>query len=203
MRYLFFLFVGICITVQDCGLREKYYRYIPQDLFEEGDIVFRKGNSVKSRSVLEVDTAGIYSHVGIVVRQDTVYKVVHITPGERKKGENVDKIKLDAIEVFFSSQHAQKGKVIRLKNTSTYPLRAAQQALAYYQQHILFDHAYRLEDTVKMYCTELVWRSYLAARLDVTNGKRSVVKNKPFISGTYIFPSDIGNNELFETVYEF
>jgi hypothetical protein len=76
-----------------CSQRRKTVSFadIP---FAEGDLVFRKGIGAKTQAVLHADSLGIYSHTGIVVKDGAVFKIIHITPGEREKGETAYKKKL-------------------------------------------------------------------------------------------------------------
>jgi hypothetical protein len=171
--------------------------------FVEGDLVFRKGFGPKTEAVIQADTLGIYSHAGIVVRQDSVFRIVHITPGERAKGETVDRIKIESPEVFFGSDRAQYGAVYRLHDGLSCPAKAAQHALRLLHKGIIFDHDYRLNDTTKMYCAEFVWYAYQLAGTDISFGKRSELENIPLYSGVYIFPSDIYRNSEFKLIYKF
>lgn len=172
--------------------------------FEEGDIVFRKGIGAKSNAVLYADKEGTYSHAGIIVKPDSVFMVVHITPGEREKEEKEDKIKMEFPEQFFSSERAQSGAVVRLKKDSLeYAEKAAREAYRLFREGILFDHDYLLEDSVKMYCSEMIWRVYLSGGKDISQGRRSTIENFPLYSGTYIFPSDIFKNDELTLIYKF
>jgi hypothetical protein len=169
--------------------------------FQQGDLMFRKGTGTKSRAVLYADSLGVYSHVGIVVFTDSVFQVVHITPGERESGETFDKIKIEPINAFWRKDRARHGAIYRLRDNSLGE-KAAQHALRLLEKEVLFDHKYQLEDSTQMYCTELVWYCYLQAGTDISFGKRSKV-NAPMYSGTYIFPSDIYDNEEFVLIYKF
>ena len=173
--------------------------------FEEGDIVFRKGLSTKSNAVLYADKDGIYSHVGIIVKPepDSGFVVIHITPGEREKEGKEDRIKMESLEQFFSPKRAENGAVVRLKDSLEYAEIAAKEALRLYQKGILFDHDYDLEDSTKMYCTELIWNAYLSGGKDITSGRRSEIENAPIYSGTYIFPSDILKDDALTLIYQF
>ena len=168
-------------------------------VFAEGDLIFRKGLGAKSGAVLYADVSGIYSHVGILVRQDSAFRIVHVTPGEQPE----DLIKSDSPEEFWASGKAEHGAVYRLKDASPYAAEAAQQALRLLHKGILFDHDYKLNDSTRMYCTELVWYLYLLTGKDVSSGKRSELENVPMYSGTYIFPSDIYTNDEFQLIYKF
>ncbi len=171
--------------------------------FAEGDLVFRRGLGVKSEAVLSADTEGLYSHSGVVVRQDSSFRIVHLTPGERESGETVDRIKMDSPEEFFSADRAQYGAVYRLSDSTNIPAQAAGQALRLLQKGILFDHDYLLGDSTQMYCTEFVWYIYLLEGKDITNGSRSELYNVPMFSGIYILPSDIYKNGEFSLIYNF
>ncbi|MDR0763741.1 MAG: hypothetical protein LBF01_04525 [Bacteroidales bacterium] len=170
--------------------------------FQNGDIVFRKGTSAKTRAVLYADTNGIYSHTGIVASTPNGFKIIHITPGERKKGETADRIKMENIEEFFAKNRARHGAVYRLSCSMQIRSAAAKQALRLLNKRTLFDHTYKLDDTTTMYCTELIYYVYKLAGKDITFGKRSKI-NAPMYSGTYIFPSDIYKNKEFELIYKF
>ena len=198
MKYLITWFI-ICIVSFSCGRQAEFS--IGEISFEEGDLVFRKGLGIRTQAVLYSDSLGIYSHTGIVVLKDSVFQVVHITPGERKKNENVDKIKIEPISDFWKKDRASHGAVYRLRN-NIWGKEAAQQASRLLQKGVLFDHHYLLSDTTEMYCTELVCYSYTQAGKDITFGQRSVL-NMPLYAGTYILPSDIYTNSDFILVYKF
>jgi len=188
----------VLLALTACSMRNEK-RDFKSLVFAEGDLVFRRGFGTKSEAVLYADASGIYSHTGIVVRLDSVFRIVHITPGE----EPGDMIKADLPEEFWASGKAEYGALYRLKNASPYAAEAAQQALRLLRKGIMFDHDYQLNDSTKMYCTEMVWYAYLLAGKDVTSGKRSVLENVPMYSGTYIFPSDIYSNDEFTLIYKF
>lgn len=194
-------FVFLIILLLFACANSKRAKSFDSIAFEEGDLILRKGTGTKSKAVLHVDSTGIYSHVGIVVKVDSRFKVIHITPGERTKGENVDRIKMESIEDFWREDRAQNGAVYRLKDNRL-GKRAAQQALRLLHKGILFDHDYELSDSTKMYCTELVCYAYQKGGEDISFGKRSVL-NMPLYSGTYIFPSDIYTHDEFQLIYKF
>lgn len=169
--------------------------------FQEGDLVFRKGIGAKSQAVLLVDSSGIYSHAGIVVLQDSNFRIVHITPGEQEKGEKNDKIKMESANVFWRRDRAVHGAVYRLKE-NILAKKAAGEALRLLRKGILFDHEYQLNDTTTMYCTEFVWYVYKQADIDVSSGKRSIL-SVPLYSGMCILPSDIYTNDSFILISNF
>ena len=174
------------------------------ELLSEGDLAFRRGSSVKSYAVLNIDKNGQYSHVGVIVKKGPDFMVVHITPGERALGETVDKIKMERLEEFFACDKAKKGAILRFVDSLECSQQAAQYAKRFFEKEILFDHDYNLADSTKMYCSEMVWRAYMKAGRDVSERRRSEIPaGLPFFAGTYVFPSDIYQNERLTIIYEF
>lgn len=171
------------------------------EAMEEGDLVFRRGDGVKSEAVLRLDReGGEYTHVGMVVRRRGRIEVLHSAPGERQEGDGgIDRIKTETPEVFFSERRAVSGELMRLRNDSDgIRRRAVSEALRLLDKGILFDKAYRLDDTTEMYCAELIWQVYARAGLDITAGRRQHIG-----ASVYIFPSTLHNDTLFRRVWYF
>jgi uncharacterized protein YycO len=129
--------------------------------------------------------------------------VVHITPGERKPKETVDKIKMESLEAFFARDKAKQGVILHFVDSAECSKQAAQYAKMLFEEEILFDHDYNLDDSTKMYCSEMVWRVYMKAGRDITEQRRSEVPSSFPLSGIYILPSDIYQNDKLTIVYEF
>jgi hypothetical protein len=133
------------------------------------------------------------------------FTVVHLVPGET----GGDVIKRETIGEFFSRERALKGAVMRLKGADD-PLgteaglagSAAREALRLSATTLMFDHAYDLDDTTRMYCTELVWQVFRRQGVDLTGGRRTKI-NMPGFNGLYILPTDIARNPQLELVYSF
>mgnify|MGYP000979477423 CR=1 FL=1 len=173
----------------------------PEHLLREGDLAFRCGRSMASNTVLAADAGGEYSHVGIVVKQNDTFKIIHAVPDEHDNEYDVDRVKMDDIQTFFSPEKSIYGAIMRV-NDSTIATTAAHRALQIIEQGTLFDHNYDLSDSSKMYCTELIYFVYKEAGIDLTEGRRSNVK-LPVVSGTYIFPSDIQKNSSLQLLYRY
>ena len=175
---------------------------LPVNLFREGDIVFRKGTGLTSQVVLSADKEGAYSHTGILKQLDGKWYVVHAVPDEPDYEGDVDRVKLDPIERFFSSNRASSGAVMRLDTDPEKACHAAQRAFDLYRAHILFDHEYDLNDTTKMYCTELVNHVYLKEGIDLSESRLTYI-NFPGFTGDYLMPNDISLNKKLHLIYIF
>lgn len=193
--FLILIYLGSgCAGVKE----EETFEYF--DL-QSGDIALRKGVGHKSDAITFSDSSSIYSHVGIIVEKDSLFRIIHITPGTENKGDEADRIKCESLSSFFSRKNAEAGAIIRLKETADYGEKAALEAIRLWEKGIYFDHSYNLEDTVSMYCTELVWHAYQTAGKDITKGERKTIKNALHFSGAYIFPSNIHENKEFKYIY--
>lgn len=181
---------------------ESYCYQVPEEKLKEGDIVFRCGPGVVSRTVLFLDKGGIYSHIGLVVRDKGGWYVIHAVPGEPDYKGDPDRVKMESLRNFFSPSRASAGAVVRLKCDSVDLRPTLQSAREVYLRRTLFDHNYDLEDTTKMYCTEFIAFVFKKSGLDLVP---AVIKKVP-IPGRderCILPSDIYNRKDVELIYSF
>lgn len=177
-------------------------RSLPKELFREGDIVFRRGTGFTSRIVLATDNEGRYSHIGILKKENGVWCVIHAVPGEPDFEGDADRVKLEPVEQFFDATKATRGAVMHLQVDSSLAYRAAQSALRLFHKRVLFDHDYDLNDTTKMYCTELIDYVYRKEGIDLPEGRTTSV-NIPGMNGDYIMPNDIAQNKRLCLIYYF
>lgn len=186
------------------GCREEKPRHIlPSGVrLEAGDVVFRRGGGFTSRMVLFADTAGNYSHVGIVVDSAGVLRVVHAVPDEPDYEGDPDRVKMETPEKFYSSINAKMGEVKRLRGDTATAAKAARYALEAYRRGTLFDHGYDDSDTTKMYCCELIEYAYTRAGKPLAGGARHDI-HLPGMRLRCILPSDICNNGALESVISF
>lgn len=175
----------------------------PLPVLREGDVVFRRGVGVMSRMVLMADDEGIYSHIGIVVRHEGKWKVIHAVPGEPDFEGDPDRVKMEDPESFFAPERAERGALMRLRiDNGRVAEKAARKAVELYRQGILFDHSYDSKDTTQMYCTEFVNYVYRCAGLLLVNGPGHRV---PF-PGKEVrvwFPGDVQSCKDLELIYQY
>lgn len=196
--------IALCLMVAGgCrGRGERPQRELPTGLFQEGDLVFRRGTGWTSRVVLAADRSGAYSHVGILKRMDGKWCVIHAVPGEPDFRGDRDRVKLEGVERFFARDRAANGAVMRVSDAPEEALQAAEKALALFRAGMLFDHEYDLADTTKMYCTELIDYVYKREGVDLSEGRRSKI-NIPLFNGYYLLPSDIVQSPRLRLIYMF
>lgn len=195
------LFISICLF-SGCSKHPLPQVIMPSNIkLHAGDVVFRRGNGTISRSITYVDNNGKYSHVGIVVDSAGTFMIVHAVPNEPDYKGDVDRVKMDSPQQFFSCSKASIGEICRIED-SIIARKASLVAMNLYKRNTLFDHDYNVKDTTKMYCTELVMYAFRQAGLNLIEGEGQSV-NLPFLHTTCYFPSDVYYSNSLNSIVKF
>ena len=197
-RYFVAFFVTICVVLILC-LNACCCAHSPSPIsyrsaekeWREGDLALRCGWSKESRAIVAKGKCS-YSHIGLL-HYDSIsgWTVVHAVPDE----DEPELLKTEPVSVFWCSERAQLGGWMRVNCNDTIAAAAVRYALQKVSDHVLFDNKFLLTDTTELYCTELVWQSYMTQGLDVTAGRRQKVPNFISAERKCIFPSDIEKSE--------
>lgn len=163
----------------------------PLQELREGDLAFRCGMGVFSRAVTTSEQKGIYSHVGLLVKDGDSWKVVHAVPGEKVSKADFDRVKAEELSVFYGPLRACRGALVHTGLTDSAKVaQMVSAALQSARDSVLFDHDYSLEDSSKLYCTELVWRLYRRAGIDLSEGRRKSI-HALHIQGECLLPEHL------------
>lgn len=201
--YAYILSFTLCIS-PSCtkGTSSPKEVELPEYLFMDGDLAFRRGSGIMSHVVLAASTDGIYSHVGIIKIIDKKYYVIHAVPGEPEYKGDIDRVKVEPVNIYFSAEKAVRGAVMRVTEDREVASGAADYALAISSRGTLFDHEYNLDDTTKMYCTELVNFVYKKYGIDISEGRIRDI-NLPVMQGKYLMPEDLAAYKDIKQIYHF
>lgn len=203
MKKFLLLFVLLLTLISACQHKEDAdikSHVIDETMLEEGDLLVRRGTSVSSRAVQYGDKQTSYSHIGIAVKRDSSWYVVHCVPGEEYDTGGEELIKCDPLSTFFRKDRAVVGAVFRYDTCIEIRQQVAIKALNLAKQHILFDRQYNDADSRKMYCTEMVNYLYQLEGIDLSEGRRHEV---PGFRYPLIYPSDILNNQNLSVIVSF
>lgn len=141
----------------------------PVSQLRTGDLIFRSGIAAESFVIKAFDRGGAFSHVGLLdVGRDGAH-VVHIEPGSTADDSRVRR---EPLNVFLAPGRADAYAVYHVAPAD--PVRGAvavAAALRYVAHGTSFDRDYRLDTPDALYCTELVWRAYREAGLDLIDGR--------------------------------
>ena len=131
---------------------------------QSGDIIFRRGPSIESEVVMTLDRAANFSHAGIVLRERDETFVIHVVTGE--DGPNITKV--ESIRDYLRSDRATAAIAYRSVNENPSQIaQAVEAARRYADQQVPFDSDFDLTSDRALYCTELVWRAYQHAGVDL------------------------------------
>lgn len=173
-------------------------RYDPM-VFRDGDIIFRRGVSVESEAVMALDGGGTYSHVGIVKFVDGQAQVIHVTADEPPGSPNVTRI--EPLAQYLEPARASAAAVYRVHaGDRQFVDGALRTADSYTNAKIPFDTAMDIDSASAMYCTELVWRAYHEAGLDLVDGKFETMTS-PLMSGRFVLPSTLRRSPHLELIW--
>lgn len=178
--------------------------------FEDGDIVLGLGNSSISSLISQVtNPPGRYSHAFMVrVRngQPTTVESLIETGVEEFPWKHFEKDQYNTLTVLRWKNPRTRAKVTR---------QASDIAFEYAQKKIGYDTEIDLDSDNKMFCTELVVKSYMRASGESQSRllpSKAVVRSEPSFrhiqnlgvaNRTFVAPGDLLNSDLFEVVGEY
>lgn len=177
-----------------------------KDSAKNGDLVFRSGNTWLSNMAEQVDPDVTYTHVGVITLDRGEVKVVHASiDGESLVETLGNRVVEEPLDDFLQKGNATHAAIYRLREPSAQLAQhtadnAAAIAKTYAVKSVPFDSGFDLLTADKVYCTELIWRVYLDAGVDLTDqGLESF--SFPF-SGQYLTPDSLAKSEKLQPVYQ-
>ena len=160
--------------------------------FASGDLIFRRGRSLVSRVVLAVDGGGEYSHVGLISVIDSQVWVLHAVPAEESVQEGG--VLAEPLSVFLSPDKAKAAGLYRARDTRAAAI-AEKAAWSFVHAHINFDSAFDRSTPTELYCTEMVWRAYREAGIDLA-------PPDPSLEEKYLLPSRLLRSPYLQRIQE-
>lgn len=164
---------------------------------QSGDIIFRRGPSIESGVVMTMDHAN-FSHAGIVLRQHGNTFVIHVVTGEG--GPDITKV--ESISDYLRSDRATAAIAYRIVSENpSLVAHAVATAQKYAEQEVPFDSDFDLSSDRTLYCTELVWRAYQEAGLDLVD-KPSEQPSTSLVKTPILWPSFLLRSKQLKPVWE-
>ena len=145
---------------------------------QAGDLIFREGTEAVSSAVMAVD-GGAYTHVGMLVRKDDTWKVLHATPSE--VAGRPDGVVLDSIDFYLDPQRARQWAVYGVEADASEREQAVKAALG------MLGKPFRIADASGTYCTVLLWNAWRTAGVDLEVTFTPL--NLHLLPGQYLLPS--------------
>jgi hypothetical protein len=159
--------------------------------FATGDLLFRRGRSLVSRAVLAADGSGEYSHVGLVSVVAGRAWVIHATPPEEP--DDRGGVVVEPASVYLARERASAAALYRPLDRRAAVV-AERVARGFARARLPFDAAFDLRTARELYCTELVWRAYRAAGVDLAPGAAARAR--------YLLPSELSASPALQRILE-
>jgi len=123
-----------------------------------GDFILRRGFGYFSDHIAATLNNGTIdvTHAGIIVKRNNMLFVIHSLSSDVS---DIDGVQLQPLPEFL--QYCAPGKIIitRAKgSTAAFGKEVALLAENYLAKHIPFDHNGTIDDSSKLFCTELIWQ---------------------------------------------
>ena len=183
-------------NIQQPRLDEKTLQQMRRSV-QAGDIIFRSGNSWLTQMAKQVAPETVYSHVGLVRMTGKQATVVHASI----ETDDDSRVVEEPLGSFLQKGNAHQVAVYRMKQVGFQTQqRLSDVAIAYVENATPFDSDFDLATSEQVYCSELIWRVYLA--VDVNLSDRGF-EQFPFpFSGDYVTPDSLSQSSHLERVYE-
>lgn len=173
-------------------MKENIVNKLPEVL--NGDLVFRRSESMGSRFVDSLDDEGSYSHVGLVyIGPEGEAFVIHVLPSEG------DVVQMEPLQSFV--EDAMSFSLYRPIDIPASIVNKAPHIALHWIHTQYFDRKFDLSTDSHLYCTELIYKAYKKAGVDIVGGEFDKVEF-PFLSvKEVIFPSSIIESGYFKLYY--
>lgn len=194
-RYILLIIGALALSIQCSKSHAPTPPEIPIHELNSADVVFRLGRTLQSDAIASHGSGG-YSHVGIIIASDSSKSIIHIEPNRKN-----ERIKIESLEEFFHPDNAISGCIMRHKQvTDSLQLIISNHAKRLLYSPITFDHDYSLNDSSRMYCTELVEHLYNIANISLSQEKRIRL---PLAKEPVIMPSAIYENDSLKPIWSY
>lgn len=160
---------------------------------KDGDVILRRGNSIFSELIARNFPASEgMSHCGFIFKIDGQYQVIHTIS---KSLSDIDGIRINTLEKFVREAKQNRICIIRYhKKLNSDSMK--ERCLALLKQKIPFDNDFDLNDSSKLYCSELLRYVYQE------QGEPDFFEMRKIVGVSVIDFSTFFNTELFIPVYK-
>ena len=171
--------------------------YLDTSLLEECDLIFRMGCGLESQAVVAADKSAMYSHVGLLVREDGRWQVLHAVPGEEEDTGGEEVLKMDTLPLFLRPDRAVSVCVMRYDTSAEVLRQVREEAFRLYGKRLPFDHRYLLSDSSEVYCTEYVTRVFRKIGVELPEDR---CHRFPMVDEDLVYPIDLTRNPHLKTI---
>ena len=149
------------------------------------------GCGLESQAVVAADKSAMYSHVGLLVRENGCWQVLHAVPGEEEDTGGEEVLKMDTLQLFLRPDRAVSVCVMRYDTAAEVLRQVRKEAFRLYGKRLPFDHRYLLSDSSEVYCTEYVTRVFRKIGVELPEDR---CHRFPMVDEDLVYPIDLTRN---------
>jgi hypothetical protein len=196
--FIFLIFTSLFFVIKSFFF---YNRMVLKDhsFLKEADLICLKGNTIRSKLLYAFTNNDNYSHVGILIQYNNGLFVVHANPD--KGSVQRDAVIAEHIDDFIKNASPSFLLVLRMKSGDIKLYNNVKDFILHHlENHTRFDHSFLLSTDEYLYCTELIYKAFRSAGVDLLDGKFDYV-DTPIVTGDVVLPESIINSRYFDKVF--
>lgn len=133
---------------------------------QHGDLLFREGRTLASEIARKASTKDQrFSHVGIIIKEENHFFVIHAIHDEGKSFHGVVQEDLGAF-----LEDGKKFGAFRMKLEESDLMEITQKARFLAERKTPYDHDYDLSESERLYCTEFIFYLFTGSTLESAVG---------------------------------
>jgi hypothetical protein len=144
-------------TEQEHSFSKYYLSKDEIGLLQNGDIILRHGYGMASDIIVQsLNEKYDISHCAVLTKEENQFNVIHSVS---QSLSDFDGVQTQSLNRFINDSKINSLIIVRYKNpTHTDNALIAEKAKYYLLKKLPFDNDFNIEDSTKIYCTELIWR---------------------------------------------
>ncbi len=175
------------------------------DKIHDGDIILRHGYGLVSDLIVKsLQEKYDISHCAIV-KKDSVTGIIEIIHSVSKSLSPYDGVQSQNIKSFIKNSQENSIIVVRFKSPNGNDQSLISKKAQYYlKKRIPFDHAFNIEDSLELYCSESLWKIILDEyQIDIFKDKYNEQKGHMNFSNFWndVYFEIIFNHQIKKTNY--
>jgi len=153
-----FLFAYNYLTKQEHSLSTYALSQKEINLIHNGDIILRHGYGMASDIIVNtLNEEYDVSHCAVISKSNNQINVIHSVS---QSLSDFDGVQIQSLDRFITDCKKNSIIIVRYKNPKNTDNKIIVEKAAYYlSKKIPFDNDFDIEDSSKIYCTELIWRT--------------------------------------------
>lgn len=141
-----------------------------------GDLLFIAGQSVYSDAVRQFDDESVWTHVGLIDRQDDELYLIDASPMYRDSADQPGRVMRQPLAEYLRDNPGAAIAAYRVQCAEDQREQAVRQCRLWAKQAMAFDGLFDATCHDELYCSEMIWAAYRDAGVDLVEQRWRQVK---------------------------